>query len=93
MPALDAEALSDFGEFFHLVSRLDNFILAEQKRLLFGLKLVTAVLRQLLNDITKFRTTFVTGTGCLPLASATGSLGVFASTTDKSVLFILMGSF
>ena len=90
MLAFNSQTLPDFGKFF---SSLRQFFFFQDKWLLFGLELISAILRQLLNDITKLRTTLVARARSLPLASAAGSLRVLAPAAYNSVFFILMNSF
>jgi len=86
---LDAKALAKLCHSLlglHFVFR--NFHLPTDR-----FEAVPAIFRQFLNDITEFRTALVAGAGRLALASAAGSLRVFASAAHDAVLLVLMLSF
>ena len=94
MPPLYPETLTDFRKllFLSLLGR-DHFVRCENEGLLGRFETVAAVLRQLLYNITKLRTTLVAGASSLPLASAAGGLGMFAAASYDAVFFILVCSF
>src|SRR3989344_5655078 len=88
--SLYAQALANFVKF---LSFLWLFVRRKNKNFLDRFKLISAILRQSFNDITKLWTALVAGAGCLTLASATCCLATLASAAHQPVSFILMSSF
>src|SRR3989344_6579389 len=92
-PTFETQTFSDFGKFFLFARSRRRFIFPQHEGFFLGLKLVTPVLGQLLNDITKLRSALVAGAGGLSLPPSAGGLGMLAPSAHQPVFFILMDSF